>query len=270
VLRCEVKMKEERMNFVDIKNLKEKIDVLDILKYYDFKNIQDNGDWVTALCPYHSDRNPSFSIRKSDTYFHCWSCKEHGDVIKLIMDMENVDFNTALDKLKAKLGYTETANQKLEYLREKWLKPEKINEDKKEEIVESPRLHMLNTLASNYFVGEYYNSKARKYLLQRKFKDHAVKKYSLGYHPSDNKFVIHARSKGFSDEELYLGGFQGLADDSMRFKDRLMFPVYTINDQITAFSARALNEENLPKYTGTPNSQYYKKGRFLYGLQFLQ
>lgn len=252
-------------NYIDTAELKSKIDVVKFLQDFNFEKIQDEGEWVVARCVYHEDDKPSFSMKKGTTQFHCWSCKESGDAIKLVMDMNNVDFNTALCTLANMVGYSTDGNGQLDYLKNKWLKSDKDTTKKSKEIIPNERIFELNKIAEIYFRGCFINSLASDYLKNRGFTDESAFNYLLGYYPSECSFITEVLSKGFTIEELKEAGF--LTEFRERFTSRLMFPICDLNNRVVAFSGRALAPDQEPKYTASPNSSYYKKGNFLYGLQ---
>ena len=228
---------------------------------------------MLALCQYHEDKDPSFSIRKRDTVFHCWACNAKGDAIKLVMDLDNVDFTTAVNKLAAISGYKVTDDYKLEYIKKKLTPIEEETEE--HSLIESPRLYQLNRWATDELRNQYSNSLAQKYLNERGFNDDVAQQFGLGYYHINNDyngFLAEAERQGFTKQELIVAGFLAEYQDGIyeRFLNRLVFPIFNYNRNIIAFSGRALTSEQLPKYTATANSEFYKKGFFLYGLQFTQ
>ena len=252
------------MNHVNTDELKQHVEVAKLLEYYHFEKMEDTGDWIKALCPYHQDANPSFCIRKSDTYFHCWSCPAKGDAITLVMHLENISFADAANKLAGICGYHINEDSRMDYLRSHWLRTESVQEEKDIGLVENPRLTKLGAWASYVFTKIYPNSKAREYLMGRGFSDEIADKFKLGYYPPSG-FTERAITSGATEAELAIMGF--LTPYGERFSHRLMFPIYNLKGEVSAFSGRSLEENQEPKYTATPNSEYYRKGFFLYGLQ---
>jgi len=252
------------MNHVNTDELKQHVDVMQLLEYYHFDKVEDSGDWVKAVCPYHVDTNPSFCIRKSDTFFHCWACPAKGDAINLVMHLDKIPFAEAANRLAGICGYSINEDSRMEYLRSHWLRAEQPVIEKDEPLVENPRLFKLGKWATDVFKLVYSQSKAREYLLGRGFSDEIVNKFDLGYYPPVG-FTDKALQAGATEAELYTLGF--LTSYGERFSHRLMFPIYNIKGDVSAFSGRSLEESQEPKYTATPNSEYYRKGLFLYGLQ---
>ena len=253
---------------VDIEELKGKVDVLDFLKEHKFERIDDQGEWIKTLCPYHNDHNPSFNINKNTTYFHCWSCKEKGDIINLIMDLENVDFKVALKRLATKVGYDPSDfESQLAYLKSKWLNNGKTSSPTKK-VEKSDRILNLNKLANDYYASNFLDSDADFYVAKRGFTLDDVKLAGLGYCPDDYLAFYNAVIKsGFTDTELTeVGLFLQTSPLIPRFAGRLIFPIFNEEKQIIGFSGRSLQESQMPKYTATPNSAHYNKSLILYGL----
>ena len=252
------------MNHVNTEELKRHIDVNKLLEHYHFEKVEDAGEWVKALCPYHPDTNASFCMRKTDTFFHCWSCPAKGDAIALVMHLDKLQFADAANKLSGIFGYSVDEDSRMEYLRSKWLKTEVPVVEKDTFLIENPRLYKLSRWATQAFSKIYAQSKAREYLIGRGFSDEAAAQFQLGYYPPAG-FANVALQAGATEAELMTLGF--LAPYGERFSHRLMFPIYNVNGEISAFSGRSLDEGQEPKYTATPTSDYYKKGLFLYGVQ---
>ena len=252
------------MNHVDTEDLKKHIDVNVLLEHYKLEKVEDAGEWVKALCPYHGDSNPSFTMRKSDTFFHCWSCPAKGDAIALVMHLEKCTFPEATSKLASISGYSVDDDSRMAYLRSKWLTSEPVVVDPATVLVENPRLFKVAKWATQVFMQFYPNSLAQEYLQRRGFSDVIASRFALGYYPVSG-FTDKAIKAGATASELEVLGFTTAYGE--RFSQRLMFPICNRSGEITAFSARSLVEGQDPKYTATPTSDYYKKGLFLYGLQ---
>lgn len=255
--------------YPNIQEIKGMVDVVKFLQHYQLGKVREEGNQVLALCPYHEDSNPSFSMQKGTTLFKCWSCQEKGDAIKLIMDFENVKFPDAITKLAGFVGYNESDEAQMEYLRNKWLRHHDQHEEQGIKLKRSERLIQLNWWAKFFFESNFKPSVAYEYLYSRGFTEEDARKFCLGYYDPNAKFIEEAINQGYSREELTIAGFYSEFDGKSyeRFKGRLIFPIYNANNEVVAFSGRALTTEQQPKYTATPNSEYYKKGLYLYGLQ---
>ena len=255
------------MNHINLQELKSKVDVVKLLQHYGFKKIEDSGSWVKAVCQYHADQNPSFGMRKGDTQFHCFGCQTSGDAIKLVMDMDKVDFTEAINKLAGMCGYCVTEDARLEYLRKKYIEPEVTDTKLKESetLIKSPRLIDLNWWAKFFFESSMPHSIAESYIIGRGFTHDVIQNFDLGYYDPNAHFIEEAYCKKYTEQELIAAGF--LTPNGERFTNRLMFPIFDLNNDVLAFSGRAITPEQEPKYTATPNSDYWKKGFYLFGLQ---
>lgn len=254
--------------FINTKEIKEKVDVVALLELYGFEKIEDDGEWVKAICQFHDDTNPSFAMKKSDTSFHCWSCKVSGDAIKLVMDLDGVEFKSALSKLAIMAGYNlNSTKPDLEYVKKRWATDIKKTHVNADPLITDDRLILLNHTAAKYFNSLLIKgTHAYQYLKNRGFSFKDMDKFWLGYCPMEG-FYQHMRLESFSDGELAKSGL--FADNGYelypRFPERLMFPIIDAANEVRGFSARALKDNQLPKYINTANSEFYKKGCFLYG-----
>lgn len=256
---------------INTAEIKEKIDVVSLLKDYGFGQIEDNGEWINAVCQFHDDTNPSFTMRKSDTKYHCWSCKVNGDAIQLIMELDGIDFQSALSKLAIMAGYTLDSNeQSLDYLRRRWMRELKESRTNAVTLLDDDRMFSLNSIACNYFEGELYRvAICQSYLTDRGFSMGDAKVFHLGFCPYKG-FTDYMRFMKFTDEELLKSGlFKDYGDELIpKFEGRLVFPIFDSGGStIRGFSARGINDTQLPKYLNTANSEFYKKGHFLYGYE---
>lgn len=255
--------------YPNIQEIKGMVDVAKFLQHYKFGRVREEGNQVLALCPYHDDKNPSFSMQKGTTLFKCWSCQEKGDAIKLIMDIDSVKFADAVTKLAGFVGYNESDEAQLEFLRNKWLRPQEHPEEQGTKLVPNDRLLQLNWWAKFFFEERLRGSIAEKYLSARGFSFDDMNEFCLGFYDPSSHFIEEALHQGYTKEELATAGFYSEYDGRTfeRFANRLIFPIYNTDHKVVAFSGRALLETQQPKYTATPNTEYYKKGLFLYGLQ---
>lgn len=252
---------------INTKEIKEKVDVVALLELYGFEKIEDDGEWVKAVCQFHDDTNPSFAMKKSDTSFHCWSCKVGGDAIQLIMDLDSVDFKSALSKLAIITGYSlDSTEPDLEHVKRRWATEVKESRPNVA-LIEDARLFFLNSIAAQYFNSKLANgTHPYEYVINRGFSFSDMEQFWLGYCPTEG-FYQHMRANCFSDEELVKSGL--FMDNGYelypKFPERLIFPIIDKNGEVRGFSARALKDGQLPKYINTANSEHYKKGCFLYG-----
>lgn len=239
-----------------IDDVKQRVDIVEVVA--DCVPLQKAGRNFKALCPFHSEKNPSFFVFPDQQTWHCFgACNTGGDIFSFIMKKEGIDFSQALRLLAQRAGIA---------LRE----PTEVEKAKDEE---TKKLFEINELASEYYhhllldttVGE----KARSYLDSRKITLETIKKFRLGFSPDDweaiKKFLIN---KGYEQKDLFDVGLiieKEDRDSYDRFRDRLMFPIWDIKGRIIGFGARALDDSQ-PKYINSPQTPIFDKGSNFYGI----
>jgi DNA primase len=213
-----------------------------------------------GLCPFHEERTPSFGIDPEQKVYHCFGCQASGDVFTFVQETEGVDFREALELLADRYG--------VELVREE--------EDPAEADRRRRRERLLELLARTaaYYVRYLWESReaarAREYLEGRGLGEEILREFRVGYAPSAWDRVLSAsRRGGFSVEDLYA---TGLAQRSRqtggpydRFRGRIVFPLADLRGRVLGFGARAMREDQRPKYLNTSDNDLYHKGLHLYG-----
>ncbi len=213
-----------------------------------------------GLCPFHDERTPSFGINPAEKVYHCFGCKASGDVFTFVMETEAVDFKGALELLADRYGV------ELELEDED---PQVAARRKRRE-----RLYALLERAAAYYERYLWESDeaaaARAYLTERGFGEPVLREFRVGYAPSAwDKLMVGSLRAGFTEEELYAAGLgqrsreRGTLYD--RFRGRVMFPLADQRGRVLGFGARALRDNQQPKYLNTSDGEVYHKGRQLFG-----
>ena len=213
-----------------------------------------------GLCPFHEERTPSFGIDPAQKVYHCFGCQASGDVFTFVQETEGVDFKEALELLAERYGV------ELERERED---PQEAERRRRRE-----RLLALLARASAYYERYLWESseaaKAREYLKARGLGEEVLREFGVGYAPSAwDRVLMASRRGGFANRELYdVGLVQRSRGNGMlydRFRSRIMFPLFDSRGHVLGFGARAMREQQRPKYLNTSDNELYHKGRHLYG-----
>lgn len=223
------------------------------------------GTTYKALCPFHQERSPSFTVNPARQIFKCFGCGAGGSVFRFVMDYEHVDFTTAFKKLAEKAGIHI-----------------EVDELSSEEILRlgmRKRLLSLHLEAALFFHRNLLRSPqaqvARDYLQTRGIHVETAKAWQIGYAPNGwNHFSHWARKAGFSAEELIASGLVTQKDSTNsepeyydRFRGRVMFPICNDTGEVIAFSGRLLEEDSkAAKYVNSPETLLFSKGAVLFGI----
>ena len=245
-----------------LEEIKRKIDIVQLIS--DYLPLKKAGRNFKALCPFHSEKTPSFVVSPERQIWHCFgACNEGGDVFKFLMKIENIDFGEALRELAKRAGVKLTSYQPSDAERNRQL------------------LYEINHLAAEFYhflllkhpVGKI----ALNYILSRGINKDSLEKFQLGYSPNMwdglQRFLVGKKSYRPEDLEkagLVIPGSRFQASGSKyydRFRHRLMFPLRDHRGNICGFSGRVLSSEaKEAKYVNTPETLIYHKSELLYGL----
>jgi len=217
--------------------------------------LKKRGANYLGLCPFHSEKTPSFSVNEDKKIFHCFGCHETGSAITFLMKKDGLPFPEAVRELASRCGVT-------------------IVEQRGSAAVRGHKdsLYRVNSAARDYFVKTLFSASgagARKYLGKRGFKDKAlIERFAIGYAPPGwSGLVSYLEKQGFSTAlaekaGLVSKGERGYYD---RFRERLIFPITDIRERVIGFGGRELGERG-PKYLNSPETELFKKGETLFGL----
>ena len=219
-----------------------------------------------ALCPFHQERSPSFSVNPQRQIFKCFCCGAGGSVIRFVMTYENLDFISAAKKLADRAGI-------------KIVEAEMSAEDTARYGMRR-RLLALHAEAAEFFHAQLLKKPsakiAREYLQGRGIGTEVAKAWKIGYAPdSFEAFTQFAYGEGFNAEEMVASGLVKLRDEERRdgdfydrFRNRVMFPICNDTGEVIAFSGRVLESDaKAAKYVNSPETMLFTKGAVLFGLQ---
>ena len=217
------------------------------------------GGRLKGLCPFHDEKTPSFNVNPSLGYYMCFGCGESGDVISFVRGTEHLSFVETVERLAQRYGVTLTYEQG--------------NAAAGRQTSQRTRLVEAHRQAQAWYAEQLGSAEAvagRRFLAERGFDQEAAAAYGVGYAPQGwDHLVKHLRSKGFSGEELVLGGLasEGRRGPVDRFRGRLLWPIRDLAGDVVGFGARKLHDDDTgPKYLNTSETPIYKKSSVLYGL----
>jgi DNA primase len=213
-------------------------------------------------CPFHDERTGSFHVRPEEKHYHCFGCQASGDPFRFVMETEGLDFVGAMESLAERFGV------QLEVADEDPLA--RARRERRE------RLHALLDRAAAYYARYLWEAgeaaDARAYLAGRGLEEAALKSYRVGYAPSAwDKLLLVARQAGFSEDELLATGLAQRSKQQRgsiydRFRGRIMFPLADARGRVVGFGARAMRDNQPPKYLNTSEGEVFHKGSQLFGI----
>ena len=217
------------------------------------------GKDLVGLCPFHSEKTPSFTVSPSKQIYHCFGCGAGGDIFSFLMKYEGIGFLEAIQEVAHRYGVD--------------LPTQPTTPQQKNEISEKQLFFDVNRQVMEFFRSKLLDrsigEKARAYLEKRGFKSEVIDEFAIGYTPDgwDNLTQFLRKSK----IPLSIGEKAGLIIPKNhkghydRFRNRIMFPIFDEKLRIIGFGGRVLDDSK-PKYLNSPETPIYHKGRSLYGV----
>jgi DNA primase len=242
------------MERTPIEEIKARLDIVEVISSY--LPLKKAGSNYKTLCPFHSEKTPSFFVSPTRQIWHCFGCSKGGDIFKFIMEIENVEFGDAL-KILAKKAGVELRPFSPEY--------KKLNNEKQ-------RLYEICELASMFFEKQLEGKIGKEvfqYLTERGISEGSIKKWRIGWAPDTKRALIDfLLTKGYNKNEIEKAGLAIKTDFEYfdRFRGRIIFPIFDVNSQVIGFGGRIFKRKEGPKYINTPTTLIYDKGKVLYGL----
>lgn len=226
-----------------------------VAEYVALKRI---GKSLKGLCPFHSEKTPSFIVSPDKGIAYCFGCHKGGDIFRFLMEIENVEFNEALKLLAEKTGVELEKTSSKNFVRK----------NEKEVLID------INEAAAEFYQQKLWSGEGKstlEYLAARGMEEETIKKFGLGLAPdSYDETHVMLLKKGFKHNEILQSGMALAKETSMdriydRFRGRLMFPVQDSLGRVVGFGGRALQAEQQPKYLNSPETPIYQKNQLLYG-----
>ena len=238
-----------------IDEVKQRTDIVEVISQY--TKLTKAGRTFRALCPFHSEKNPSFFVYPDRQSWHCFgACSTGGDVFSFVMKKEGIEFGEALRLLADRCGVTI---------------PSRVEPDTKKELKET--LYQANEAAAQYFHNLLLKSsaaeKARAYLASRGLTPKTITDFQLGYSLNSwEALKQYLLDRSYAESELLEAGLLAATEDGKthdRWRQRLIFPIKDARGRTTGFGARVL-DDSLPKYINSPQTPIFDKSATLYGL----
>ncbi len=223
----------------------------------DFVQLRRRGQNYIGLCPFHSEKTPSFNVNPQRNIYKCFGCGEGGDPAKFLMEYEQLSFPDAIRWLARKYNIK---------LKEKEVSQEYIAEEQAKE-----SLFLVNAYALQYYQDQLLNNERGRsvglsYFKSRGYTEEIIKEFGLGYAPPDGQsFTRAALQVGYQPEQLDQLGLSRNGRDF--FRDRVIFAIHNASGKVAAFAGRILKKNvKAPKYINSPETEVYHKSDVLYGM----
>ena len=242
----------------DIDELRERANIVDLISGYS-RLKKTGGHTFKGLCPFHTEKTPSFTVDAAKGLWHCFGCGEGGNVYQFVQRAESLPFPEAVEWLADKAGFQLTYEE---------MRPgESRNAGLRGRLIDA------HEAAARFFHDTLMTAseadQARGYLQRRGFGPEVAQRWLLGYAPGRNALCSHLLKKGFSERELEQADLarRSERDGSLydTFRTRITFPTWDLQGRVVAFGARALGDQQ-PKYLNSSETPVFSKSRVIYGL----
>jgi len=241
-----------------IEEVRTRNDIIDVISSY--VNLKKKGSNYMGLCPFHSEKSPSFSVSGTKQIYHCFGCGVSGNIFTFIMEYENYTFVEAVKFLADRSGIK--------------LPEAKMSEEEKRKLSIKANIMEINKIAATYYYCQLQDKKigqiAHKYLKDRNLSEETIKSFGLGYARQNGGLYRYIKDKGYSDDILREAGLftydekRGVLD---KFWNRVIYPIMDINGKVIGFGGRVMGDGK-PKYLNSPETKVFDKSRNLFGMNF--
>jgi len=239
----------------DIEKLLDSLKIEEVVG--EFVDLKKSGSSYKGLCPFHADTNPSFSVKPEKRICKCFVCGSGGNAINFYSKIKNIPYMEAVKELAKKYRVNIT-----EY-------------NAKNTDIDNEKFYQIMEDSHNFFMDKMFAQESRaalNYLSNRGLDTDLIKEHRLGYAPAKwSELYDFLKEKNYSDEDLLTLGLikqneEGRIYDT--FRNRIIFPIYSISNRIIAFGGRTLEKDNsTPKYINSPDTPIFKKGKNIYGIE---
>ena len=237
-----------------IDQVRQAADVVDVISQY--VELKQKGQNFFGLCPFHTEKTPSFSVNPNKQIYKCFGCGSGGGSINFVMEIENLEFPEAIKHLAQNYNIT---------LDIKGGDSKKFSDTKTQIIA-------IHELASSYYQKMLFSEKGLKalnYLNERGLNENTISEFKIGFSPdSYDDLLVILRKESFSAESMKLSGLFIKSEKGYfnRFRSRIMFPIQNYKGNVIAFGGRIFNKEDSAKYLNSPETPIYNKSNVCYGI----
>jgi len=238
-----------------------RIDIIDIVG--GFVKLKKRGANYLGLCPFHNEKTPSFTVSPSKEIYKCFGCGRSGNSISFIMEHEKYSYVEALKWLANKYGIE--------------IEETFTTDEQRQQVQTADSLYIINSFAQQFFSGQLFETEEGQdiglsYLKERGFREEVIKKFQLGYSPTQrDAFAKEAIARQYTPDLLIKTGLIVNRNEQLQdnYRGRVIFPVHNHSGKVLGFGARILkSNDKAPKYINTPENEIYVKSKILYGSYF--
>ena len=233
--------------------IRDKIEISDVVGKR--VELQKRGKEYVGLSPFQNEKTPSFTVNNEKQFYHCFSSNKHGDIFTFLVEVEGFSFPQAVEKLADQAG----------------VEIRTLSKEEEKRVIIKKKLYFVTEKAKEFFINNLNsNNRALNYLKKRAIDKKTIKTYEIGYALNDfSSLQTYLSNQGVSDEEMVLAGLVIESDKKKgsfydRYRDRIIFPINDNYGRIAGFGGRVLNNEDIPKYMNSPETDIFHKGSLLY------
>jgi DNA primase len=237
-----------------LEEIKSKIDIVDFVS--DYVQLKKSGQNYKGLCPFHSEKTPSFMVSQAKQIFHCFGCGIGGDVISFLMKHDNLSFNEATRYIAKKAGIEITEPRF-----------DRGTSERREKILR------IQSEAMKFFIRNLKSSEsAQTYLKNRGVNETSIDSFHIGYATNEwDALFKYLKNRGYTDSLIKDAGLAVASasggEKSYRdvFRGRIIFPIFNLQNDVIAFGGRVM-DNSMPKYLNSPETEIFKKGDTLFAI----
>lgn len=245
-----------------IEQIKNRLDIIDVVG--DFVKLKKRGSNYLGNCPFHNEKTPSFTVSPAKELYKCFGCGKSGNTITFLMEHEKLNYADALRWLAARYNIEIEETQ--------------VSDQQKQQMQVADSLYVINSFAGKFFDEQLFNTEdgkaiALSYLKERGFREEIIKKFQIGYNPSQRDTLTKALlANQFNRDLLPKTGLVVVRNETElvdNYRGRIIFPIHNNSGKIIGFGARVIGKaDKAPKYINTPENELYVKSKVLYGAYF--